>query len=124
MSESGKKRVLGADQIFLPAASFPFMPRIVDRAHVECRSERLHFLSGKVTTLSTSSAFGLDRRGDVASFSSTTAFLFAEDLILAEDRTTERDRKKITEGEEGRVRAAFEMASKHVYCIYVFIFES
>ena len=30
MSESGKKGVLGADQIFLPAASFPFMPRIVD----------------------------------------------------------------------------------------------
>lgn len=37
--------------------------------------------------------------GEMSPPFSTTAF-FAEDLILAEDRTTERDRKKITEGED------------------------
>ena len=46
-----------------------------------------------------SASSGLDRRRDVAPFFNDHPF-FAEDLILAEDRTTERDRKKITEGEE------------------------
>ena len=55
-----------------------------------------------------SSAFLVGKSNDVANVARaatlttihpTPVLLFAEDLILAEDRTTERDRKKITEGE-------------------------
>ena len=123
MSESGKKRVLGADQIFLPAASFPFMPRIVDRAHVECRSELLHFLSGKVTTLSTSSAFGLDRR-DVA----LPLFLQRRPFFLQRISSWRRIGRRRGTGRRSpkvRTRAAGGFRDGFKTCLlYIFIFES
>ena len=106
MHGSLREKSVGPDQIFLPSSSLA-----------------LHaFFAWSIRpTWMETSAF-LVRKGNVAArarlvalpFFNDRLFSLSEDLILAEERTTERDRKKITEGET----RAIKMVSFHALILW------